>query len=439
MAIDYAELFADIGSIVSGWNSLEVIADTTLPGIQSAIAAEFGVLTLPIDTLVNDVAAMKSATDSWRAILARYVSARLLDRTSVVDQLGVVAPSIATVIDALISDMSSAPQTVKRQAVTVGSPAAGASNVGDGSLLVTKVLDGFNKPSRDILARRVYAGLSSEVTAPAETFTLQCTADSYSGGATSGAERFSLQGFVQSAAANHAAEGSGIGAAITSAGATAMPANGGFDAFTNNAPNSWTVAAGTVGTHIGPAGSSDTYRGANALKLTGDGALAAIQLRQSVAMTPLRMYAVMVRLKKTASATSGTVVIEPTGTGFTADSNQKISVAVNTLTTSYVLYSMFLMAPATRPSDWSIRIGWQGTPNASQSVFVDDLRIAPVTYHGGIGFAIAPGDTPFTIGDSFSVGVTNNAAGVFQEFFRRVYRVQLPSADSPSISDSLAE
>jgi hypothetical protein len=59
-------------------------------------------------------------------------------------------------------------------------------------------------------------------------------------------------------------------------------------------------------------------------------------------------------------------------------------------------------------------------------------------YHGGVAAAVVPGSSRFAAGDRFTFTVSNDAAGVFQEAFRKNYGVQLPSSGAPTIADALA-
>jgi hypothetical protein len=62
----------------------------------------------------------------------------------------------------------------------------------------------------------------------------------------------------------------------------------------------------------------------------------------------------------------------------------------------------------------------------------------PAVYHGGVAAAVVPGASRFAAGDRFTFTVSNDAAGVIQEAFRKNYGVQLPSSGAPTIADALA-
>jgi hypothetical protein len=72
-------------------------------------------------------------------------------------------------------------------------------------------------------------------------------------------------------------------------------------------------------------------------------------------------------------------------------------------------------------------------------VFTDDVYLSEVRYHGGVGAVVVPGSTRFAANDRFTAANTNTE-GIIQRFFRRFYRMQLPSnnAAGETILDSLA-
>lgn len=106
---------------------------------------------------------------------------------------------------------------------------------------------------------------------------------------------------------------------------------------------------------------------------------------------------------------------------------------------AYGIKHFFVLAPIELPSDWELVIKLTGTPSA-HAVYIDGMTFGPVTYHGGVGVALAAGTTKFIRGDKFVFSVTNDEAGIFQGYFRDAFRVQLPSnsAGAETIADTLA-
>jgi hypothetical protein len=66
------------------------------------------------------------------------------------------------------------------------------------------------------------------------------------------------------------------------------------------------------------------------------------------------------------------------------------------------------------------------------------MAFGPAVYGNGIAFGIIAGSQQFVRNDRFQIQVSNTE-GIFQRMFRRFYRLQMPSAAGPSISDSLAQ
>ena len=94
--------------------------------------------------------------------------------------------------------------------------------------------------------------------------------------------------------------------------------------------------------------------------------------------------------------------------------------------------------PTEIPSDFKLVINMTNTLTSAKTVSIDALNFGPVEYHGGINAVVISGAGKFRKDDNFTFSVTNNDSGVFQTFFRKGIGIQLPSAGSPSIADSLA-
>jgi hypothetical protein len=155
-------------------------------------------------------------------------------------------------------------------------------------------------------------------------------------------------------------------------------------------------------------------------------------------LTANKAYCVSCRLKADASIPAGDLTIQFEGTGYTAGSTEKISIAHGSLPTSWSLQHFFVNMPAQVPSDFKLVIKWTGTPSTNKAIYLDDFALGPVVYGGGgIGVAVIRGSTPFQRNDWYSFPVSS-VEGVFQRFFRRVYGVMLPSLDTPTIDDALA-
>ncbi|WP_020475719.1 hypothetical protein [Zavarzinella formosa] len=446
MAIDYTDLFTRGGKLVKYVNSRLPVAATSLPAELTAIANLFEAadLTEQITRLYDDYAGFQSNITRERQTLAGYWDAILTDRDTVLTELRVPDADVNSVLPELFRRMVADSQTVDQSTVTIGSVTADAENEGNGTVLLTKLLDGYNPPIQGGLPTLQYAGLNSELAVPSETMTFTCTADSARDGLPEGSERFSWSGGIAGQKFDFEAEGSGDGPGLTAAGDSQLINNGNFEQWSSNTPSGWTVAAGTAGTHIKQmTTAANVYRGDSSLWFDGDGTQATIQINQSVSsgrMQSRRLYCVSVRVKASAASGTGAFLCQFTGTGYTASSTEKIAITAGSMPTAWTLYNFWIVTPAVMPDDWTLTVANTGTPGASSNVYVDCLIPTEGTYHGGIAAVLLPGAAPYAAGDRFTVAISNDQAGTFQDFFRQCYGVQLPSngAGAETISDSLA-
>lgn len=440
MAIDYDTLFEQIGRIIARSNDLGEDAemlDSDLYDLQEILEA--GNLPAISEGLIGKYGSAKNALFSLRAGLAETVAARLRDRETVVDELEIQTDGLQAVLAALIADMGNSSESVESSEVTIGSVTAGGSNVGNGTLLTSGVMDGVTAPARGVTPHPDYAGVACEQVIP-ETMTLVCNGDSYTDRLTEGTERFSWNGIAPNSNVwDIIRQGSGTGPAIQLANAASIITNRDFETFTStNTPTGWTLT-GTAGTHIFAEG-TEVYRGSKSLKFTGTGAQATIAVTQSVAaasLTPRKRYNLSIRIKASATIAAGDLTIMFTGTGYTAATSEKITIAAGSLPTSWTLYNFWITLPAVIPSDFALSISWGSTPTSAKNLYLDSLAFAPATYHNGVGLVGVAGSTRFVRGDSFTVA-TENTEGLFQQFFRKAFNVQLPSSNTPTISEGWA-
>jgi len=140
---------------------------------------------------------------------------------------------------------------------------------------------------------------------------------------------------------------------------------------------------------------------------------------------------------------AGTLEISFAGTGYTAASSEKISIAPGSYTATYSLYNFFINMPAFIPADFEIVVKVTGTMTNLKNVYIDSLALGPVQWHGGVGITVVAGGTRFRRNDRFTWTIANTDAGVFQTAFRKGLlgnqKVQLPSvAAAATILDSWA-
>lgn len=461
MALDYDGspngVFVQLGKIVKAYNAQKVDAtdlDTDLDSILDVFAAmTSGEPALMIEGFATSVDGWKTQHITRRAALVALAKIRLQDRVTILDEIGAISDSIPEILRKLIDKMILDSETVDGSVVTVGSVSAAATNLGNGTVIVSKVLDGYSSPgigwAGAYPAHLKYKGVDSELCVPSETIVITCGADSFADGLSEGNETFTVEGRIGGPANGWEPEGSGsVGSLSPTAGAESnVFTNGDFETFASDVPTGWTLVAGTAGGPGGPVEEStaaDVYHGGKCLRLDGDGSAASIELTQAVAtslVTANRRYLVSCYIKGSATIAAGAVLLKFVGTGYTADAGEEISIAAGSIPTTYTLKHFFVTMPAIIPSDFRFSIKWSGTPTASKSLWIDDLALAPVTYGAGVGMTLVRGSVPFARGDRFEFTLANNEAGTFQRFARQALGIQLPSepTSGETIADSLAE
>ncbi len=456
MALTYTGtngLFTHLGKLVKHYNQFKTDATHASTGLDADrldILDTFQAADqdVPIEGLVNGFERWKAEYVNRRAELAEYAASRLRDQDSVLDEIGASTDDINDILQRLIETMDADSESVNESSVSVGSVTANSANEGGGTVLTTDVLDGVTSPgmlNNTLLpGRTAYDGLTTELAAPDQTFSLRVAADSFQDDLDEGSEEVLWEGGVADQQHGLEDDGSGVIATIQPVHAATADhlTNPDFeDGFTGGVPDNWDLVGGVGDTNVKSAGSANADHGSDALLLQGDATASSIEIKQDIAATAVvarKRYCVTARLKKD-SATTGTLLIQFEGTGYTPGASEKISVSVSSLGTSYGLNHFFVTMPAIIPSDFKLVIRWSGgTPGASEKVYIDDLGVGAVNYGGGVGLVIVRDSGPLARNDRYTFNVTNTE-GVFQAFFRRAFGTQLPSSGTPTIADSLAQ
>lgn len=452
MALGYDELFEDLGVLVKHYNAFAGDAQGLAADVDE-ILAEFADThqEAAVDGLRPD------AENDWlasyvsrRSTLAGIAAARLTDRDTVLLEIGATSSGLSEVLAKFIEQMDADSESINASASTVGSVSAHGDNLGNGTILVTPLLDRVTSPGSragvTFPAHHMYGDLTSELVI-AETMTLRCASDSFVDRVAEGAESFLWEGELADAQHGVASqEGSGsIGSVTSIHGNTASYlANADFESFAvADTPDNWEIVTGTAGTHINESSGSNAYHGSKGLNFTGDGALATIEVSQAIpaaSVTAGKRYCVTARVKADATIAAGTLTIILKGTGYTAATAEKIEVAHGSLPTSWTLYHFFVLMPLELPSDLELSIAWGSTPTDTKNLYIDDIGFGEVTYGAGLGVVAVRGSDPFVRNDRYSFTIGSVTEGVFQKFFRQVFGVQLPSDDSAAETqaDSLA-
>lgn len=456
MALSYDDastgLFTHLGKIIKAYNNQATYATAALVD-QQAIFDIFGAGDVEdlIDGLGADYEGYLQEYINRKAALSGYALRRLQDRVTVLNEIGAYSDSEAEVIAKLIQRMITDSETIDGSVITGSWPltaTANGSNTGNGSVVLCNVLDGTTSPGvvsgGSVAAHPAYAGVVTQL-ACTQLHSFRVTSDHYYDGVTEGAETLAWEG--SPTGGKHGLwEGGGVIGSLTpinsSTFATAL--NGDFESFANNVPTGWVLVSGTGGTHVRQeTNASGVYHGTSSMRFDGDNSQATIAVSWAPDITQLRaqkMYAVTVRIKTSNATPSANVLIQFEGTGYSAGSTEKITIADGSHPTSFTLYKFFVLMPKTIPTDFVLAIRWQATPNTGMQMWIDDVAFGPVTYAAGLGAIAVRGSTPFVRNDRFTQQITNGEEGVFQKWFRQNFACQLPSdlTGSETIADSLA-
>jgi len=445
MALSYTNLFNILGEHVERVNEFRAIY-TTIDTAESETEADYATASRYdlLAALPSMFKNFKTQVLSWISTVNAQATTALTDRDLVLKELPLGgATDVNTVLKYLFAQMILDSKTINRSSVTIGSVTRTVTNATAGTAVTSKVLDGYTAPMTGAMAISGYNGVDSELSF-ADTVTLRCVSDSETG-TSEGAEVFQWNGLPKPSFGQFGWEstGSGTGPSVTCLHSYSYFRNQDFEDFTTNAPDNWTIASGSAGTHIFE-NTSTPYHDDAGLKYTGDGAQATISITQtptsSNSLIPLKRYCLSCRVKGEAATLAGTLTIQFEGTGYTAASSEKIELDATALSaqTSYDLEYFFINMPLEIPDDFKLVIKVTGTLTNAKSVYVDHLAFGPVTYENGVNVAIIAGATKFLKGDTLVFTISNNDAGVFQTWFRKMFLVQMPSSGAPNIADSLA-
>ena len=353
----------------------------------------------------------------------------------------------------VILQMQQQGATVLTQTVTA--TASAFTGTGDG-IMVVSVL-------------RPQDGLTQEL-AFAESIQILCTADSYTGGATAGSERFvaSGEGLQSDIFAFDWPNGSGSSSSLTAINGNSDVSNGnlltnsGFTDWTSNVPDNWTLEVGTAGTNILQE-STIVYDAGSSLEIVGDGSnLTTLSQTFSSStgttaiMDELTQYAINLFIRRDGVApAAGVLTVEVVNAANNvaitdeAGTAASFTIDLTALSTSFASYTGTFRTSAVLPTSVKIRLRLSTALTTGRSVFVDRMALGQMVrqYSGGPYIAIFSGATNFVQADYGDVDVTNARGGAgslstFQTLCDQLWNMRqnellLPSSSSPTLSDNL--
>lgn len=357
-----------------------------------------------------------------------------------------------TIMTELIRQMVGASQTV--DACAVGSTvAAGGSNIGNPTVLCS------------VIGRY---GATLEY-AMAETLVGKVTSDSKgngSGTATAGQEPIRFLGAAKLTNKFDAnwPDGSGCDATINvvdpeldNSGGNLLT-NSNFVTYTvANTPDNWTILVGAAGTNILKQITTTYNSSVASLQIAGQAATLTSIVQTFGTDTegellPSTVYAVNLKYYVDVQPVAGVLkidLVDGSNAVITDDAgtDNTITLTVSGATaTSWLSLSGFFRTPTNMPTTVKLRIRLSTAMTAGSNVFINYLAVTPATqlYVAGPYMAAFRGDTDVVFGDRWTNAVTNDRAGLIQQFFEQAFGMSdlgliLPSnsAGGESIADSL--
>lgn len=447
MALDHVGLFTIIGKYVKTvnlWNGYISAMTTQKNEIRDAYEAEdLHDIYATVPTVVAD--AQNGVSRSINALVGNLRNL-LLDRDYVVEQLGMSSFSVSDVLNALFKYMTDGSITIDTSQVSIGGSDAdfASSTMGQGgnpgqyaepTLFCCRTLDGFNAPGNGVSANIYFSGLESQLARSTSVFG-EIIDD------REGQERIKLYSSGPETSGYQVQdEEPGPGPQLLTAEVgNLVPSNYNFTSWTGNAPNNWTVS-GTVTTDYLDASGT----GAGPLQIKTVGVTAHQQI---TGLTNNRLYFAIAMLQYSdgGSPGAGTAKIRFRNAAGTTIGVQR-SYAFDTLVDDLGFGMAFTAHHFPDTVDLSnvyVEVEHDAEHAGGASLKVYKVVVVPATYYNGLAWAFwAPyqtvnGTDVVSIGSRMQLTVANNDNGVFGTFFRRAFQFQLPSADSPTISDSLA-
>jgi len=460
--------FGHVGFLLNSLNSFIGTANLSAASITS--------LGTGIDTIagayatpdLNIISGLYPARDSYRNVhttMQSYLQA--LAQATLVQMANDASAqpngTLSTAVAYLVSQMVANAQTVQKPTISATST-ANAGNVGTG-LIPVSVLNGNGVQQDYILAESIAAA---------------CTVDSQSG-ATAGQETFT---FTSPAAEANALQwdygpggtlGSGISVTQNAVDALVDNAsgnllqNGSFKTWTTPGvgPDNWLIlvpGTGGVGGDILQTSGANVYKGTSGISFVGDGSsLPSISQPfnttpntsgnsggTSATLKPLTVYCLSIATKMSSVPGAGALTIDLTDGNNTTTTNaatiaNSLSLTLSSVPTSWKLWNVFFQTPAVLPSTGlRLRVRLSTALTAAVTVYFGHIALTPATqlYAGGPYVGVFSGSTNFFKPDGFVLAPANNYGSKFQLLADRVFGMrslglQLPSAASPTISDTL--
>ena len=445
MAFNSTQLFTVLGKYIKAINAMDGFIST------------YGAIDTDLETIMNsqgyleyysdvpDMAtSIQNGVTTWINNLITNSKNIFLDRENVLEELAISSFDFDTVLKSIHEYMYYSDKTFKESLITLGGdtgtgtttilPSGTGPFTTTAKIIVSDKMSATQAPRSGFLANPLYNNVSSQLAASG-TISLRCTSSG-----SIGSETIQLYGSNQKTNPyNKFTENPGPGPSLVNAHNNSVIAtNWDFTSWTNDDPTGWSISGGVSGTDWEKSATQPEY-----LLINSNG----VSLSQLVpAMTPGVMYMVGVYWKPVAA--TGSCVL---GVHLDYDSSELIAVNSHTKaydTTDFYSYD-FLSIPQDAPDTLTLTIST--TLSAAEQIKLYKVVVVPVVYYNGLAWVAWSGNTfntgadpastdTFNLNDTGSIAIVNGDEGVFQTFFNKAYKTQLPTATSgaETVSESLA-
>lgn len=451
MALDHDGLFAVIGKYVKTINTVQGYI-TALDSAEDEIFAILEDEGLQIHyadpvSLPSQFDGFQSSVASWISSLIANVQSILLDRDYVVDQLNLYQFSITDVLNALYDYMVTSAETIESSVVTFDTEDVDKYNDQsqvDGAgviigsnffpvLFVSRTLDGVSAPGNNVPAHVRYDGIESQLARSATIYAELINNSSIGGEVArlySGVAAVEPYGILT--------EDPGVGPDLQNPESNNLiPSNYDFSEWEGtDDPSTWSVSGTITTDYIDASGNGNGPLRLKTQAVTVTQKLENLQHSTLYFIgillgvtTDTETYTVTVRLKKLA----GTLI---SGTSFA-------TTFTNGGDNNVMGYHFFRLPTTVDLTDVYLEIAYTDQGGTSY-VDIEKVVVSQATYWNGLAWAwwpshhLASDKSKVVLGHKVSIDVANNNNGVFQTFFRKAFGIQLPTADSPTIADTLA-
>ena len=442
MALNNTTFFTVVGKYIKTVN----VFDGLLTTIQTGSDDIEGVLeTNNLTRLFAEIPGLFTGYQNnvvgWIEATNGLVSEVITDRDFVREQIPVQGDSLNSILLALIEYMNDEADHVTASVVTIGSVTDNVTSTTIGDLIVNKMLDGVSAPMSDGLPSREYRGLDSQLSVPDDTIYAQCTQKN-----DDGQEVWQLFSSAPSTGAFQVQdEAAGAGPILRTANSDAGGlgvSNGSLETYTTtDVPDGWTMTGTVTTDYLENNTASRVFRGSSSLQIN----TTATALKQQIFnATYNKLYMLSVQVARDDTDPGGSTmdvvlsVENSDGSVVYFTSTTEIAKPAGSSDIFVPAYLHWYLDDQYDNQDVYIKILVNNFVSSPTSLWLDEVLINAPVYYNGVNFSILRGVTEFSLGDRFAVDVDNDEAGVIQNYFRKAYRIQLPTDGTPSIADNLA-